>query len=103
MKNLKLKPLTWMPNSENGKMKNNGSTIHTEYARVKDFNWILFKVEKEGKRKIKFVVQSFPFENGVFVKANNTKKLGEFETVEQAKEYAEKAFEKFVKIFVTES
>jgi len=61
---------------------------------------IFFDIQKVGVRKPKYCLKSFPICSIHFTRANNPKKLGEFDSVEIAKEKAQKYFDEFVSLLV---
>lgn len=63
-------------------------------------NQIMFFIEPSGKRKVKYILQSYPFDNGVFTRANNSKKLYSGPDLIKAKRIAQKSLEKYTKMFL---
>lgn len=60
----------------------------------------MFFIEKKGKRNPVYVLQSWPFHNEVFTKANNSKKLYSHPNRGAVKKYAEKMLAQFASNFV---
>ena len=60
----------------------------------------MFFIDKKGVRKITYVLQSWPFRNGIFVAANNTKKLFEDRDLEIVKMMADSKLKVFTDLFV---
>ena len=59
-------------------------------------NNVWFEIRREGKKKPKYILLSYPITAENFTRANNSKRLGEFETPEAAAEKAQEIFNKFV-------
>ena len=91
---MKLQPKTleWKPSGQND----------TQWYAILNKR-ILFEVRQEGKRNPKFVVLSYPFETGIFTRANNSKKLGEYPTQDRAQEAVEEFYKQFILSFMQES
>jgi hypothetical protein len=55
-----------------------------------------FEVRPVGKKNPKYLLLTYPIMNPNFTRANNSKKIDEFDTVELAKEKAQKIFDELV-------
>jgi hypothetical protein len=65
---------------------------------------LMFIISKRGVKKIKFVLQSYPFKNDVFANANNYRNLLITEDIQLAKKTAQEKLDEFVKTnFLTKS
>ncbi len=71
-----------------------------EFGLINKLIW--FEIRKIGKRNTVFILLTYPIMSDHFTRANNTKKIDTFETVELAKEKAKEIFDKFVNSLIEE-
>lgn len=83
---MKPKKITWS-NDQSFKGETNGL--------INNFIW--FVVRKEGVKNPKFLLLTYPITIEHFTRANNSKKIGTFDTAELAKEKAQEIFDNLVK------
>ncbi len=60
-------------------------------------NRIWFEVRKTRKNNPKFLLLTYPISVEHFTRANNSKRIGEFDTIELAKAKAQEIFDNLVK------
>ncbi len=63
---------------------------------------IWFEVRKIGKITPFFILLTYPISNDYFIRANNTKKIDTFDTIELAKEKAQEIFDELVNSLIEE-
>lgn len=61
---------------------------------------MLFAIDQKGKRKVTYVLKSYPFESGIFTKANNSKVLFEDESLAAVIHKAEDYLKQYVNLFL---
>lgn len=63
-------------------------------------NNLMFFITKKGKRNPKYVLQSYPFRNDTFAKANVTKKLFVDQNLEDVKNFAQHILVRYINLFI---
>lgn len=74
--------------------KTNAGVPRSLYGIINNKSW--FEIRREGKKKPKYTLFSFPIPNENFTRANNSKKLGEFNSPEAAAVRAQEIIDEFV-------
>lgn len=63
---------------------------------------IWFEVRITGKKTPKFLLLTYPISNDYFIRANNSKKIDTFDTIELAKKKAQEIFDELVNSLIEE-
>lgn len=72
----------------------NAEVPRSSYGIVNNRSW--FEIRREGKKKPKYTLLSFPIPCEHFTRGNNSKKLGEFNSPEEAANRAQEIFNGFI-------
>jgi len=99
---MKIKKIKWRFNSIEGldflkpdsDTMTNAGVPRSSYGIINNKIW--FEIRREGKKKPKYTLFSFPIPNENFTRGNNSKKLGEFNSPEAAAVRAQEIIDEFV-------
>ena len=72
----------------------NAGVPRSSFGYINNITW--FEIRREGKKSVKYILLSYPISTEHFTRANNSKRLGEFQTPEAAAEKAQEIFNEFV-------
>lgn len=80
--------------------KTNAGIERSSFGYIGNNHYSLFEIRRTGKKKPIYSLFTYPINNRFFTKANNSKKIGEYNSPEEASNVAKSIIEELVESLI---